>query len=140
MSWRRRRAPRTGPPSTDPRAGAPVSMLRRAQLQELLVDRLDRDGEADALRPLQHQGVDADHLTVLPDQRAAAVAGIDRRVGLQEPLLTRTAIAGENSRRHAVGKSGGVADGVQAFPLGERARVPGFEVWTVIGGQLKDRQ
>src|ERR1700674_382940 len=105
MSWRRRRAPRTGPPSTDPQAGVPVSVRRRAQLEELLVDRLDRDGEADALCPLQHQGVDADHLTVLPDQRAAAVAGIDRCVGLQEALLTCTTIAGENSRRHTVGKS-----------------------------------
>src|ERR1700730_5387707 len=104
MSWWQRRAPRLAPPSTD-LGRRPVSILRCAQLQEILVDGLDRDGEADALPPLQHQGVDADHLTVLPDQRAAAVAGIDRCVGLQEPLLTCAAIAGENSRRHAVGES-----------------------------------
>src|SRR5438270_2175688 len=115
-------------------------MLRRAQLQELLVDRLDRDGEADALCPLQHQGIDADHLTILPDQRAAAVAGIDRRIGLQEALVTGTAIAREDSRGHAVGQSRGVADGVQALALGESVRTPGLEVRTVIGGQLKDRK
>src|SRR3989440_12854778 len=126
MSWRQPRAPRRGPPSTDRHSGARVSMPRRAQLQELLVDRLDRDGEADAVRPLQYQGIDADHLAILPDQRAAAVAGIDRCVGLQEALVTGTAIAREDSRGHAVGQSRGVADGVQALALAATARTAGL--------------
>src|ERR1700730_16493543 len=104
MSWWQRRAPRLAPPSTD-LSRRPVSILRCAQLQEILVDGLDRDGEADALRPLQHQGVDADHLTVLPYQRGAAVAGGDRCVGLQAALLSCSTLARENPRRHAVGKS-----------------------------------
>src|SRR5207237_9618083 len=47
------------------------------------------------------------------------------------------AIAGEDARRHAVGKPGRVADGVEALPLCEAARVSGLEVRAVIGGQLK---
>ena len=44
------------------------------------------DCEADALRPGDDCGVDADHLAVRSDQRSAGVAGVERGVGLDHVI------------------------------------------------------
>src|ERR1051326_2209992 len=49
-------------------------VARVTELRERREHRLDRQGEADALRISQHHRVDADHPAILGDQRAPAVA------------------------------------------------------------------
>src|SRR5437660_5205021 len=116
------------------------SARRAAQLREVLVHRLDRNGEADALRAAYVHGVDADDRTILGDQGAATIARIDGRVGLQEALLAGAAVPGEDARRDAVGQPRGVADRVQALSLEEPGGAGPIQVRTVVRRKLKDRE
>src|SRR5204862_408716 len=104
-------------------------------------ERLAARPEVD-LRPLTEELTAlSEQLTAFDDSMRPNLAAVEKRLtAIEHALLTCAAIAGEDARRHAVGKPGRVADGVEALPLCEAARVSGLEVRAVIGGQLKHRE
>ena len=70
------------------------------------VDGVDRDGEREALRLLNHRDVDADDRARRIDQRPARVAGIDRGVGLDDILDHLAAVARQGAVKRADDASG----------------------------------
>src|SRR3954468_5224945 len=112
-----------------------LDRLAGLELRELVLDRVDRDGEADAHGSLTAAGldlrVDADHAPVGVEQRTARVAGVDRRVRLDD-VRDREAVrrldlaleAGDDARGDRAAEPERVADrdhGVAHLRLG---RVP----------------
>src|SRR5437763_16825780 len=62
------------------------SARRAAQLREVLVHRLDRNGDADALRAALADGVEAGDRAMLGQHGAASIARLERRLGLRSSL------------------------------------------------------
>ena len=108
-------------------AAAYLAILQ--ELQHHPLHRVDRGGEADALRARDDRRVDADHLAVRIDQRPAGIAGIEGRVGLQhiidQPAGLRAQTAPERAH-HAGGdrvlESVRVADGDRELADAHAAR------------------
>ena len=91
----------------DPAASHPAVAQQLAQHERGSV-RGDR--EADALRALDHRGVDAHDLASRRHQRAAGVAWIERGVGLDQVLQLAPALAAQRAaeRRNHAGGDGGL--------------------------------
>ena len=125
------------------------------QLVNDLLGRVDRDSEAHALdgriavhAARQLGGRDADHLTVLVDQRAARVARVDGRVGLDQghdavvdghiAVDGRDAAAGDRvGELHAAGRADGIGifAGLQLVGIAE---LRGGQL--ALGRDLDDRE
>ncbi len=83
-----------------------------------VLGRVNRDGEADALRRQNHRAVHADDFAARIDQRPAGIARVQRRVGLDDVVhqpagirAQRPAQRAHHARRHGVLKAVRIADG-----------------------------
>ena len=111
------------------------------------MDRIDRNGEADArvlADAARDRRIHADHATLRIEERAPGVAGIDRRVHLDHALnLTkllrtadRTIQIAHDSLRHRAFESEGVADRVDRLTDEQARGVAELDGEERVGGRV----
>ncbi len=97
-----------------------------AELRQDVLQRVDRNREADVVRAGSNGRRDAYHLTPPVEERPAAVAGVDRRVGLDEVVVARgadeTRLCADDAERDGVPETERVTDGQDVLADAKPAR------------------